>query len=42
LIGLSKITGALSLVKVETNGSLLEDTKLAIAVFSNWPSVDKI
>jgi len=40
LIGLSKITGALSLVKMLTNGSLLDDTKLAISAFTNWPSAE--
>lgn len=39
-MGLSKIAGALSLVKVVTNGSLLANTKSAIADLTNWPSAE--
>jgi len=41
LIGLSKIKGALSLVKVVTRGSLFAKTNSAIADFSNLPSAEK-
>lgn len=38
LIGLAKIKGAVSLVKVVTKGSLLAETNLAIEDFLNLPS----
>lgn len=37
LIGFSKTAGALSLVKMVTRGSLLDETKSAISDFTNWP-----